>query len=82
MKRLHKSETSEGTGDNVRKTSLNHANFLLIAGAGQAPVKQIGWRGALAAGFGLFRIKGTYDYLGSGRVVRRKLERMAKRGAK
>lgn len=82
MKRLHKSGTPESTGDNPRKNILNHTNFLLIDGAEQAPVKQIGWRGALAAGLGQFRINGTYDYLGSGRVVRRKLKRMAKRGAK
>ena len=82
MKRLRKSGTPEGAGDNVKKTILNHSNFLLIAGTGQVPVKQIGWRGALAAGLGQFRINGTYDYVGSGRVVRRKLERMAKRAAK
>jgi hypothetical protein len=36
----------------------------------------IGWRGAMAAGNGQFRINGTYDAVAPTRTIKRRIERM------
>lgn len=42
-----------------------------------------GWRGAMAAGSGQFRINGTYDVIAPARTIKRRLKRMlAKQGGR
>jgi hypothetical protein len=83
MSKPLKSESPGGAGlTQKEKTNQVKRDFELTLVFGQSDAPNFGWRGALAAGNGRFRINGAYDTFAVGRRARRLQARLNKANGK
>jgi hypothetical protein len=66
---MTKNNKGRSGGDRPTPKTTDSPNHTQIASL-------IGWRGAMAAGNGQFRINGTYDAVAPTRTIKRRIERM------